>query len=225
MEQLLGDNTLRPAILKQLFMQRLPTNIQLILALITQVVEVSPSPAQACAAVPAPALVAAVKPSAASEIELLQALVERLTAQMELLVRQNQYQHGRSRSRSRNQSQHRRDRSSFASGDNPTDSCWYHWKPGQSSCTARSHATTYALPQFQHGPGKPAGQRIGATSSTGTPNQCCLFHVYDKITGSKFLVDTRAEVSILPPTPRDKQRCRSDFVLEAVKTQIHTCIR
>ncbi|XP_038062312.1 uncharacterized protein LOC119732778 [Patiria miniata] len=142
MEQLLGNNTLEPAILKQLFMQRLPTNIQLILAstsdvdiaqlakLADKIVEVSPSPAQACAAVPAPALVAAVKPSAASELQLLQAQVEKLTAQMELLVRQNQYQHGRSRSRSRDQSQHRRDRSSSASGDNPTDSCWYHWKYG-----------------------------------------------------------------------------------------------
>ncbi len=47
--------------------------------------------------------------------------------------------------------------------------------------------------------------------------------MFDKTTGSKFLVDTGAEVSILPPTTRDRQYRRTDFVLEAVnRTQIST---
>ena len=81
MEQLLGDRTLEPSILKQLFMQRLPTNVQLILAstsdvditqlakLADKIVEVSPpaSAMQACATVPAPALPLLAAPSSSRE--------------------------------------------------------------------------------------------------------------------------------------------------------------
>ena len=131
MEQLLGARTLEPSILKQLFMQRLPTNVQLILAstscdvditqlakLADKIVKVAPpAPSiQACAMVPAPApsLVAAVKSPVASDLQRLQAQVEKLTTQMEMLVRQNHYRD--SRSQSRDSSQHRRHRSPFHVG-------------------------------------------------------------------------------------------------------------
>ena len=55
------------------------------------------------------------------------------------------------------------------------------------------------------------------------PLPCRLFFVFDRTTGSRFLVDTGAEVSIVPPTPQDRQCRKSDFVLEAVnKAQIPT---
>ena len=77
-----------------------------------------------------------------------------------------------------------------------------------------------------HSSGKLQSQRVGATSPAGTPIQSRLFHVFDKITGSKFLVDTGAEISILPSpilSPLDRQHRKSDFVLEAVnKTHIPT---
>ena len=136
MEPLLGDRTLEPSILKQLFMQRLPTNDQLILAstsdvditqlakLADKIVEVSPhaSAIQACATVPAPALplLAAVKPSVPSELQLLRAQVEKLTAQMEMMVRQNHYRHSRSSSRDSSQYRHINDRSPSTAGDNTT---------------------------------------------------------------------------------------------------------
>ncbi len=164
MEQLLGNRTLEPSILKQLFMQRLPTNVQLILAstsdvditqlakLADKIVEVSP-PAQAiqaCAMAPAPTppLLAAVKPPVTSDIQRLQAQVEKLTAQMEMMVRQNHYRHSRSHSRDSSQYRHRGDRSPSTSGDNNSDFCWYHWKYGDKArnckegCTyTRKHST------------------------------------------------------------------------------------
>ena len=55
------------------------------------------------------------------------------------------------------------------------------------------------------------------------PTPCRLFFVFDKTTGSRFLVDTGAEVSIVPPTTQDRQCRKSDFVLEAInKAQIPT---
>ena len=74
-----------------------------------------------------------------------------------------------------------------------------------------------------HSSGKLQSQRVGATSPAGTRIQSHLFHVFDNITDSKFLVDTGAEVSILPSSPLDRQHRKSNFVLEAVnKTHIPT---
>lgn len=47
-------------------------------------------------------------------------------------------------------------------------------------------------------------------------------HIYDRITGKRFLVDTGAEISILPASLRDKQ-ASSEFKLYAANnTQIDT---
>ena len=56
-----------------------------------------------------------------------------------------------------------------------------------------------------------------ATSLTGSDNHGRLFYVHDRITGTRFLVDTGAEVSVIPPTVSDK-RCRSNssVTLQAV---------
>ena len=149
MEQLLGDRTLEPSILKQLFLQRLPTNVQLILAstgeadiaqmakLADKIVEVSPpTPAPLLPTAPTPPLVAAVQPPAQSDIQLLQAKMEKLTAQVELLLRQNRSRSGRSRSRDARQYHHRQNRSPSTSGD--TDLCWYHWNYGDKARTCKN---------------------------------------------------------------------------------------
>ena len=50
--------------------------------------------------------------------------------------------------------------------------------------------------------GKRPRPRVTATTSSGTNSPCRLFYIHDKISGTKFLVDTGAEVSILPAGSR-----------------------
>ena len=72
--------------------------------------------------------------------------------------------------------------------------------------------------------GKRSSPGIGATTSLGTPHSSSLFFIHDKASGTKFLVDTRAEVIVIPPTAQDRrQLSKSDIFLQAVnKTQIPT---
>ena len=90
----------------------------------------------------------------------------------------------------------------------------------------RHHATTrpnVPLPQLRE-TSKPASSRD--ISRWQAHSKSPFFMWFDKIMGSKFLVDTGAEVSILPSpilSPLDRQHRKSDFVLEAVnKTHIPT---
>ena len=54
-----------------------------------------------------------------------------------------------------------------------------------------------------------------ATSATGLqPSR--LFHVNDKATGTRFLVDTGAEVSVIPPSCTDRKHLQGNFTLQAV---------
>ena len=68
--------------------------------------------------------------------------------------------------------------------------------------------------------GKRSGQPLTATSDTGLqPSR--LFYVTDKTTGFRFLVDTGAEVSVIPPSPADRKHRQDSFTLQAVN---HTSI-
>ncbi|BHF81042.1 hypothetical protein SprV_0702417100 [Sparganum proliferum] len=55
---------------------------------------------------------------------------------------------------------------------------------------------------------KPASQRIDATVFSGSPSSGRTFYVCDKVTRRRFLVDTGAQISVVPPTPVDR-RCPS----------------
>ena len=63
--------------------------------------------------------------------------------------------------------------------------------------------------------GKRPGRSLGATNATGQ-NLSRLFYVTDSSTGSKFLVDTGAQVSIIPPSSTDCRTLRTNLTLEAV---------
>ena len=69
---------------------------------------------------------------------------------------------------------------------------------------------------------KHPGRSLGATSVTGQ-NISRLFYVTDSSTGFKFLVDTGAQVSIIPPSPTDHHIHHTNLTLEAVNgTPIRT---
>ncbi|BHF60044.1 hypothetical protein SprV_0100300500 [Sparganum proliferum] len=52
---------------------------------------------------------------------------------------------------------------------------------------------------------KPASQRIDATVFSGSPSSGRTFYVCDNVTRRRFLVDTGAQISVVPPTPVDRR--------------------
>ena len=157
MRQLLGENTLEDSILRQLFLQRLPTNAQLILAssgdavtidqlavIADKIAEVTPTP-QAIAAVATPP-----PPAAFSESAELRSMIASLAKQVESLsFKLNERGNQRGRSPNRRGSGNRRRSSSSAnrspSGDRRASHvegpCYYHWRFGKEATKCRSPCT------------------------------------------------------------------------------------
>ncbi len=52
--------------------------------------------------------------------------------------------------------------------------------------------------------------------SDGGPNPSCLFYIHDRLSGLRFLVDTGAQVSIIPPSPSERNRCQEHSYLQAM---------
>ena len=70
--------------------------------------------------------------------------------------------------------------------------------------------------------GKLPGQSLAATYVTGQPSSR-LFYVTDRTTCLRFLVDTGAQVSVIPPSHTERRNHRADLVLQAVNyTSIST---
>ena len=70
--------------------------------------------------------------------------------------------------------------------------------------------------------GKWPGRSLAATSVTGLLTSR-LFYVSDKATGRRYLVDTGAEVSVIPPSRVERQRKCDHLTLQAVNnTSIRT---
>ena len=69
--------------------------------------------------------------------------------------------------------------------------------------------------------GKRPGQSLAATSATGLqPSR--LFYVTDHSTGLRFLVDTGAEICVIPPSRTDRKHQQDDFSLPVNNTAIAT---
>ena len=161
MYQLLGDKTLEEGFLRQLFVQRLPTNVQLILAstpdtvrlddlalLADKIIEAA-SPSPSVAAIPP-------VPSRASDADknfaILQQQINHLTSQLRALSEQLQ---GPSQPRFRGRSPFRsgpRSRGpSISRSPNRFPNCWYHHKFG---ANARKCSPPCAF--ISQGPQQPA---------------------------------------------------------------------
>ena len=68
---------------------------------------------------------------------------------------------------------------------------------------------------------KQAGQQLVATSVTGQ-SQSHLYYIKDRNSGLHLLVDTDAEVSVVPPTNTECKNHQDGFTLQAVN---HTPIK
>ena len=63
---------------------------------------------------------------------------------------------------------------------------------------------------------KRAGRSLAATSVAGPSHPSRLFYILDKVTKTHFLVDTGAEVSVIPPTRTERSHPDTTFSLQAV---------
>ena len=68
--------------------------------------------------------------------------------------------------------------------------------------------------------GKPPGQPLTATGVAGPSISSRLFYVTDSSTGLKFLIDTGAEVSVIPPSCADRQRQQDGLTLLAANNSV-----
>ncbi|PIK40395.1 hypothetical protein BSL78_08377 [Apostichopus japonicus] len=143
MRQLLGDRTLEVSILRQLFLQRLPVNAQLILAstsatvgldqlaaIADKILEVNPNTSPISAIEPAP------PHSAPTEIQQLRGLISELTAQVAALKTEVR-QRSRSRGRVLRNTSTNRQHVGNATSDSP-GMCWYHQKYGTAAQNCRA---------------------------------------------------------------------------------------
>ena len=62
--------------------------------------------------------------------------------------------------------------------------------------------------------GKRFGQSLVATNTGQQPSR--LFYVTDKHSGYRYLVDTGAEVSVIPPSPTERKHRQERSGLQAV---------
>ena len=182
MQQLLGERaeTTDSAFLRELFLQRLPGNVRMVLASTsdTTSLENLAQLADKVVEVAAPS-VSAVKnssPQLSSEVDQLRAEVTRLQEVVKSL------------------SFKKRPRTPIRHSPTPRSSpsptartlCWYHSKYGD--------AARKCKPPCDMG----SAHTIAATNTVGsTPSR--LFYVTDRISGLRFLVDTGADVSVVPP--------------------------
>ena len=74
---------------------------------------------------------------------------------------------------------------------------------------------------LQLGAGKPLGRMLSATDVSGYPSSR-LFHIKDKNTHTHFLIDTGAEVSVIPLSLSDSRPSPDKLTLTAVSTIIRT---
>ncbi|XP_041461766.1 uncharacterized protein LOC121413071 [Lytechinus variegatus] len=147
MEQLVGDQKLESGILRQLFLQRLPHNVRLILASTSESLAIADLAALADrileAHVPVVNTVApvtdagshaiTVKPAQSGDTQGANSNLVRQIADLTKLVRElattvGQLKHDRSRSRNRSKSKTRDKRDSTPVSESPEDRgyCWYH---------------------------------------------------------------------------------------------------
>lgn len=174
MQQLLGSNTLETSILKQLFLQRLPTNVQLILAstsddvslvalaaLADKIVEVAGPPTihhVLPKEVPAQTYASAT-PNDSGEVHRLSTQVAQLAAQVQALTCSIQ-EDRRSRSRQRGPKnsgpRQSASRSPSRHQQHAGAECWYHWKHGkraQKCISPCSYSAGQSRPGYVQGNG------------------------------------------------------------------------
>ena len=194
MQQLLGEkaNSTDTAFMRELFLQRLPSNVRMVLAStpdtgnITELAQLADKVVEV--ATPSVSGI-----TTTTELDQLRQEVAELKTMLRSLQTVNK------------KSQRGRSPSSAPQRQQTQDVCWYHAKFGDRAQKCKP-------------PCSKAGQtpaKLVATGTTGLlPSQ--LFFITDNNSAYRFLVDTGAEVSMLPPTHTDRKHPQEGCNLLAV---------
>ena len=190
MQQLLGDSGPAPdsAFVRQLFLQRLPPSVSIVLASssatlsLPQLAEMADKILEV---VNPPAVIAVTDPNGSDMRQLIDILTRLITMLESSLGCAQGSQPGSYQSRS---SSHSASRSSSHS-TSPISVCWYdrRFGPNAHKCAPL------------HPVGKRLSQPLVAPSATGHSISRLIF-LKDRTSSLSFLVDTGAEVSVLPPS-------------------------
>ncbi|CAH8564643.1 unnamed protein product [Dicrocoelium dendriticum] len=189
MQQLLGSSTMDETLLRELWLQRLPENTQAILATVssvslTQLADLADRVIERSQ----PHVDASKMNAVASQgtsITGLQSTIEALQTQVATLSRQVQQLTMDRRRHSRYKSPCK-----LSNSNNRQASCWYHQRFGTA---ARKCIKPCSFAKKQGN----LGRSVTATDATGQ-HQSRLIRVRDLTSGTEFLVDTGAEVSVIP---------------------------
>ena len=180
---------------RELFLLRLPTNVRMVLAstndsvLLDELAQL----ADKIVEVAAPHTVSVVHGQSTSyddELDKLKSEVAELRKLIKLLPQQR--------------SNCPRSPSPARTNSNP-NVCWYHEKFGSSACKCK--------PPCRYSANTPTNV---AAVNVAKQQIHCLFHITDKTSGVRFLVDTGAEVSVIPPLHAERKRSQQTFALQAV---------
>ncbi|BHF63609.1 hypothetical protein SprV_0200660300 [Sparganum proliferum] len=198
MQQLVGERKFDTFILRQLFLQRLPLDVQTVLAVSQESIEELAELADKVLALrviethSVSHTVSPVSHEYDQRLDRLEQLVMQLTTQLSAVAAGGP-RRSRDRRRSSSRSCNRRQQSS-------SRMCWQHEQFGEA-------ARRYLGKRY-----RPAVEANAAGSAANVHTR--RLFLWDRIADAKFLVDSGAEVSVIPPTPTER-KTRSSFCLTA----------
>nr|VZI45142.1 unnamed protein product [Spirometra erinaceieuropaei] len=105
--------------------------------------------------------------------------------------------------------------SSHSVRPNAAATCWYHTTFG---VKARRCISPCSFLFKQSKRVKPVNPKVCATNLPNSSNPGRTFYVRDTRSGRRFLVDTGAQLSVIPPTPADRRCPNPGLFLQAVNT-------
>ncbi|BHF66484.1 hypothetical protein SprV_0200950100 [Sparganum proliferum] len=177
MRSLLGDMQVDDKFVKEMFLERLPADVQTILASGSQELTVSQLAETADRMIEVQRFQSPSVPQISSSSSVNDHLLKQVSAMADemasLKMQLARLTSSRSCSRRRSRSRPR-----------TADTCWYHTNFGVKTR-------------------KPVSQRIDATVFSGFSGSGRTFYVCDTATRRRFLVDTGAQISVVPPTAAD----------------------
>nr|VZI06696.1 unnamed protein product [Spirometra erinaceieuropaei] len=114
--------------------------------------------------------------------------------------------------------------SSHSARPNAAATCWYHTTFGAKACRCISPCS---FTSKQSKRVKPVNPKVCATNLSDSSNPGHTFYVRGTRRGRRFLVDTGAQLSVIPPTPADRRCPNPGLFLQAVNaspiTTFGTC--
>nr|VZH91271.1 unnamed protein product [Spirometra erinaceieuropaei] len=105
--------------------------------------------------------------------------------------------------------------SSHSASPNAAATCWYHTTFGGK---ARRCVSPCSFTSKQSKRVKPINPKVCAANLPDSSNPGHTFYVRDTRSGRRFLVDTGAQLSVIPPTPADRRCPNPGLFLQAVNT-------